>query len=302
MKTLRVGIVNAATPTPLTADGACDSASAKKLCRRWMDMALDGVLLLGSMGEGLLLSDAARNDFVETALQEAADRLTLFVSAADSSRARMLERARRYAAMGAHCVVLCLPPKTSVARAIADVKAVAEACPAPCAYYDTPENTGTPLALDEMMDVLSHPNIRVCKDSSNNALIAHLLTDPARRPAGVTLLDGVEYRTPWSRAVGYDGVLHGGGVLTGRWVRRIWQAADEGRMEEAVEMDRAKARFLAQVYNRFGRPLQNTAGQKYALKLLGAMDSDAVAVDQSLDDAARARVRVAVETNREQLQ
>lgn len=295
MSELRVGVVNVATPTPLKPDGSFDAASARRLCKRWVDHGIDGVLIIGSMGEGPYLTDDVRNAFVELALQEAGDRVTIFASAADTSRLRMEERALRYARMGAHCVVLCLPGvNTPPPKAVADVKAVAELCPAPCAYYETPENTGTALVLNELLDILSHRNIKVLKDSSNNALISQGLTAPEYRPLGVKLLDGIEYRTPISRLLGYDGVLHGGGVLTGRWVRRIWDTAGEGKLADAMAMDRAKAMFLARVYNRFSRPLQNAMGQKYALKLLGVLDHDTVAVNQSLDDAARTRIREAV--------
>lgn len=295
MPNLKIGIINAASPTPLKPDGSFDRASAKKLCRRWTSIGLDGVFVLGSMGEGPLLSDEVRNIWVETALQEAGDKMTVFAGAADVSMSRMRERAVRYAKMGAHCVVLCIPPKLSPAQSVTDVKAVADACPAPCAYYEIPENTGTPLVLNEILDILSHPNIKVCKDSSNNPLISRALNSRNFKPNNVFLMDGIEYQTVYSRLLGYDGVLQGGGVLTGRWVRKIWDLAGEGKIAEAMDLDFKKSLFLAKVYNRFSRPLQNAAGQKYALQLLGALDNAAVVNGQSLDDNARARVKEAVE-------
>jgi len=297
--TLTIGPINAATPTPLLPDGSLDRVSAKRLCKRWLDLRLDGVLLLGSMGEGPYLSDATRNAFVEVALQDAGDRLTLFASAGDVSRARMMERALRYADLGVHCVVLFLPPKIPASRAIEDVLAVADACPVPCAYYDVPANTGTPLVVNEILEILSHPNVHVMKDSSNNPLIAQGLTDPELRAEDCRLLDGAEYHTTYSYQLGYGGVLHGGGVLTGKWVRTIWESMRSGRIDEALEMDRRKTRFLASVYSRFSRPLQNTIGQKYALKVLGVFDHEAVVIDQALDDASRARIEQAVEVHRE---
>jgi 4-hydroxy-tetrahydrodipicolinate synthase len=290
MPQLHIGPINAATPTPLTADGRFDAKSARRLCGRWTEVELDGVFILGSMGEGALVSDETRNRFVETALAEAGAKLTIFVSAADTSRERMRERALRYAAMGAPCVVLCVAGGVSVQRSISDVKSVAESCPVPCAYYDVPSRTGTALTLSDILDVLSHPNIIAFKDSSGSEVIAQGVTSPRFRPAGVTLLDGVEYRTVFSHTVGYDGVLHGGGVLTARRVRAIWEMAAAGRFREAAELDRENALFLAGVYNRFARPLQNTIGQKYALQLLGVLDSPATAVDQTMDAASRARI------------
>lgn len=296
----KYGPINAATPTPLMPDGSLDQNSAKKLCKRWLDVKLDGVFLLGSMGEGPYLSDAARNAFVEIALEEVGDRLTVMACAGDVSRTRMMERALRYADLGAHCVVLFLPPKIPAQKAIADVLTVADACPVPCAYYDIPANTGTPLVVDEILSILSHENIHVLKDSSGNALIQQGLTSE-RRPADCLLWDGNEYHAVFTHLAGYDGVLHGGAALTGLWVRKIWELMEEGRYQEAEDLDRKKALFLARIYNRFSRPLQNTIGQKHALKLLGYLDHEAVVTDQSLDDGSRERIQAAVEEHRDWL-
>jgi dihydrodipicolinate synthase/N-acetylneuraminate lyase len=249
------------------------------------------------MGEGSEISDEARNAFVEMALDQAADNLTIYVSAVDSSYYRMRERALRYAAMGAPCVVLGVPPGVSTASAVNDVKRVADLCRVPCAYYDVPARTGTTLTLHEIVDILSHANIVAMKDSSSNALTAYSITAPQYRVPGVALLDGCEYRTAFSQAQGYDGVLHGGGVLTGHRVRTIWNLASCGRLREAIELDRENALFLATIYNRCTRPVQNTIGQKYALKLLGIFDDSLVAIDQSLDEASRARIARAVDAD-----
>ena len=298
MKTLNIGTINAATVTPLKSDGGLDEASARRLCARWLDLGLDGVLLLGSMGEGMLLPERTRDAFVETAVSAVGGRLALFASAADVSAPRMIERARRYARMGADCTVLCIPPNAAPARGVAEVLAAADACEGPCAYYDVPANTGTALTLTEILQILRHENIRACKDSSGNSLLAQALNSPDHRPPHVKILDGTEYHTLFSVDMGYDGVLHGGGGLTGRWVRAIWEAARQGQREQALAMDRQRCLFLGQVYNRFSRPLQNVIGQKYALRLLGCLDHEAVCVDQALDNSARERIRLAVETHR----
>lgn len=298
MGKLTLGKVNAASPTPLTQDGDLDTASAKRLCARYREIKLDGAMLLGTMGEGLYLPEHVRDSFIETMLQEIGDGVTIFASAVDLTRERMQERARRYAGMGAPCVVLCLPPGRPAGKGIADVLSVAESCPVPCAYYDIPSNTGVPLVLNELKQILNHDNIRILKDSSNNPLISQAITSTEHRPKGVALFDGSEYDTVATFAKGYDGALHGGGVLTGIWVREILEAVEAGEWDRAMKLNREKALFLADVYNRFSRPLQNTVGQKYALKILGVFGSEAVVVDQQLDDDSRRRIEKAVEKAR----
>jgi dihydrodipicolinate synthase/N-acetylneuraminate lyase len=296
---LRIGPINAATPTPLTSDGSFDREGAERLCRRWSDVGLDGVLLLGSMGEGLLLPDQVRTAFVECALEQAGDSLTVFVSAADRTMEAMLERALRYASMGAPCIVLSAPVGVSPREAVDQVRAVAELCPVPCAYYEVPPVTSVTLNLCEITEILSHPNICAFKDSSNNALLAQALTSSQFRRDGVKLLDGVEYRAAYSQSLGYDGVIHGGGVMTGRGVRCTWSAAQEGEIQRAIQLDRRNSLFLGRIYNRLSGPVQNIAGQKFALKLMGLFSHERAMVDQPLNGAAHDRIAGALAENQE---
>jgi 4-hydroxy-tetrahydrodipicolinate synthase len=290
---LKIGPINAASPSPFGADGSFDRASAKKLAQRWTAVGLDGVFVLGSMGEGLVLPDRDRDALVEAALEDVGGRIAVFAGTADASATKMRERALRYARMGADCAVLCIAPNTTPKQAVDEVLGIAEACPIPCAYYEAPFNTGTPLVLEEVLRILSHPNVVAFKDSSGNALLAQGVTAPEYRPDGVALLAGVEYHTTYSAMLGYDGVLHGGGVLTAALVRRTWELAKAGRLDEALVLDRESSLTLAAIYNRFSRPLQNIAGQKHALKLLGALDHDTT-IGSTLDEASRRRVAQAV--------
>jgi len=294
---LRLGPINAATPTPLRSDGSFDRESARRLCARWVEVGLDGVLLLGSMGEGLLLPEEVRSAFVETALEEAGNKLTLFVSAASHDAAAMRERALRYAAMGVHCVVLAAPVGASGAGTVEQVLKTADACPVPCAYYEVPPVTRVALYVREIHRILTHPNICAFKDSSGNSLIAQALTS-AEFHADVKLLDGVEYHVCHSAAMGYDGIIHGGGVMTARRVRSIWAKACSGKLDEAMALDRENSLCLGHIYNRFTGPVQNIAGQKFALKLLGVLSDERVMVDQALDDCSRERIARVVDANR----
>lgn len=298
---MKIGPINAATPTPLMSDGAFDASSAKKLCRRWIDVGLDGVLLLGSMGEGMLLDESIRTSFVETALADAGGQLSIFVSVADHTAEQMRERAIRYAGMGASCLVLAAPVGVSAAEAVKQVLDLCDTSTIPCAYYEVPAVTGVTLTFAQISEILSHPNIVAVKDSSNNPVLAQALT--ARRKLGhpVRILDGVEYRACYSAALGYDGVIHGGGVLTARRVRRIWNQALSGKIDEALTLDSQNSLCLARLYNRLSGPVQNIAGQKFALKLLGLLDHAYVMVDQPLGELDRQRIGQVLDENREWL-
>ena len=293
---VNIGLVNAATPTPLRPDGTVDRASIRKLAAHWVNIGLDGVMVLGTMGEGRFLSDTDRDAMVAGSLEHAGDRLTVFATVADLSVARMIERSKRYAALGAPAAVVCVPPGAAPQKAIDSVRAVADASPIPVAYYDIPENTGVNLVLEQHLQILEHPNIVTMKDSSGNALLAQAYTSDKYRPR-VKLLVGNEYLVVHSCLIGFDGVLHGGGALTGWQVRHIWNMTRDGHIAEAMKLDRERALCLGEIYNRFSTPLQNVLGQKYALHLLGAMDHAVDSDGKQLDDKAKQRVKAAVDAH-----
>lgn len=289
------GPVNAAVPTPLDPDGRVDVASIPKYIDRLVGLGLNGAMILGTMGEGRFLSNADRDLMVEKTLEAAGDRITIYCTVADASRALMIERAKRYVKMGAHAIVVCITPGRPAPKGITDVHAVADASEKPCAYYDIPVNTGVNLVLNQLLDILTHDNIKVMKDSSGNDLVAQAL--PAHKPDGVSIFHGSEYRIAHTALLGYDGCLHGGGALTGRHVRMIWNAVKEGRIDDALKMDRENTLCLAKIYNRFEPNLQNVLGQKYALHLMGAMDHACDVDRNTLPDDAKQRVKQAVDAH-----
>ena len=297
----RIGPINAALPTPLLPDQRLDETSARRLFAHCRRINLDGVFVLGSMGEGSLLTDRARERLVAIAHEELSGKITVLAGASDSSAVRMHERAVRYGALGADYVIFTIPLNVSIDRGIDELHKIASASMLPCGYYEVPAVTGRALSFSQLQRLVAHPNIHVFKDSSNNALHAQGIAAGLLRSANVTILDGVEFRTAFSASLGYDGVLHGGGAMTARRVRRIWELALVGNYREAIELDRINSLFLAAVYDRFLTSARATIGQKSVLKLLQVCDHETVILDQTLDGEARTRIEAALKSHHDEL-
>jgi dihydrodipicolinate synthase/N-acetylneuraminate lyase len=203
--------------------------------------------------------------------------------------------------MQAHCVVITAAQKATAAETVDMVVRLADELPVPCVYYEVPDVTGVLMTPRQIGSILAHSNIYAIKDSSNNALLAQFLTSQEFAPRGAKLLDGVEYGAAYSALQGYDGVLHGGGVLSGRGLRKIWDAVKSEKIAHALELDRMNSLCLAKIYNRINGPVQNIAGQKYALKLMGVFEHEHTLVDQPLAEADRRRIGAVLDENREWL-
>ena len=82
--------VYSASVTPLTADGGLDIGGVNKIFERNIRHGLDGIFILGSMGEWNQFSDAFRDRMIAECAKAAAGRTELLVGITAASTARAL--------------------------------------------------------------------------------------------------------------------------------------------------------------------------------------------------------------------
>jgi 4-hydroxy-tetrahydrodipicolinate synthase len=143
-------VVLAAVPTPFTAEGALDSATARRLLT-FLAGTVDGVLIAGTTGEFPALDDGERLELIETGLEAAGpDHVIAHIGAPDSYRAARL--AASAVALGATKVAAITPFYLSPRPAeITDYYLrIREAVPDTELYaYIFPERTGVTVPPDQ---------------------------------------------------------------------------------------------------------------------------------------------------------
>jgi dihydrodipicolinate synthase/N-acetylneuraminate lyase len=144
-----VGVIRgtlAAAATPLTQGGATlDEAGFSPLVDFLAEGGLDGLLALGTMGEGILLSVAERRRAAELFLEHAAGRLQVAVHCGAQTTADTVALAEHAAAAGADAVAVIAPPYFALDdRAILEhLSAAARACaPVPFYVYEFERTSG----------------------------------------------------------------------------------------------------------------------------------------------------------------
>jgi dihydrodipicolinate synthase/N-acetylneuraminate lyase len=144
-----VGVIRgtlAAAATPLTQGGATlDEAGFSPLVDFLAEGGLDGLLALGTMGEGILLSVAERRRAAELFLEHAAGRLQVAVHCGAQTTADTVALAEHAAAAGADAVAVIAPPYFPLDdRAILEhLSAAARACaPVPFYVYEFERTSG----------------------------------------------------------------------------------------------------------------------------------------------------------------
>lgn len=106
-----VGVWNI-VPTPFHPDEELDHQSLRTLTDFVVGSGVDGMTILGVLGEGAKLSDRERSVVVGLTLEQAAGRVPVCVTVSAASGYRAAEYAREAREKGAHSVMLSAPPLT----------------------------------------------------------------------------------------------------------------------------------------------------------------------------------------------
>lgn len=97
-------------PTPFHNDEELDLASLRRLTDFVIGCEVDGMTILGVLGEGAKLSDAERSAVIDTTLEQAGGRTHVCVTVSAASTHRAEAYAREARDKGAHSVMLSAPP------------------------------------------------------------------------------------------------------------------------------------------------------------------------------------------------
>lgn len=137
-------------PTPFTADGALDAASLDTLADFVVASGVDGMTILGVMGEAARLSDAERSTVIERILERVAGRLPVCVGVSHAATDRAIANARAAQAAGAHSVMLAPPalarPNDGAVRR--HYYEVAAAIDLPIVVQDHPASSGVWMTVE----------------------------------------------------------------------------------------------------------------------------------------------------------
>ncbi|MDD4098923.1 MAG: dihydrodipicolinate synthase family protein, partial [Lentisphaeria bacterium] len=229
--------VYSASVTPLLADGTLDRAGLKNILQRNVRHGLNGVFILGSMGEWGSFSD----DFKENLVAESAAILSgtgteLLVGINATSLALSRQSMNRYRRHAFDSYVFMLPGRTSALDPVKSILAVLDAADRPVFYYHCPPNNGIDLNLDQFDAIMAHPNLKGIKNSASNMwLRRELILLRNDRGHRTLLLEGQEWATDEALIAGYDGMLCGLGALASKVMVAIARAVDQKNFLEAVD-------------------------------------------------------------------
>jgi len=156
--------------TPFYPDGSVYFKKLEHNVERYSKTPVAGMVVLGSTGESIMLSDQERRDVLKCAREHAAPEKVLAAGTGIESAAETL-RLTEYAASLGYDVAMVRTPhyykrQMLPANMLAFYRTVADRSPLPVIIYNFPQATGYDIPAEVVIELAEHPNLIGIKESA----------------------------------------------------------------------------------------------------------------------------------------
>ncbi len=179
--------------TPFYPDGNVYFKKLESNVERYSRTPVAGIVVLGSTGEAIMLSDQERREVLKTAREAAAPNKVLIAGTGIESAIETL-RLTEYAAELGYDVAMVRTPhyykkQMQPANILAFYRTVADRSPLPVIIYNFPQATGYDIPAEVVIELAGHPNLIGIKESSGDVEKVRKMVEGTRqvkRSAAVT--------------------------------------------------------------------------------------------------------------------
>jgi 4-hydroxy-2-oxoglutarate aldolase len=285
-------LVPVTTPfDPVTGDVA--PVSFRENLRRWLATPLDGVVLFGSTGEGVLLEEAEKLELIGFARDLVPpDRVMIVGIGAESTRST-IRQAKALADSGTDALLVHPPPYFGSGLSPAALREffteVADASPLPVIVYHIPKFTHVTLEPGLIGELARHPNIAGVKDSSGDLKRFADYSGACGKSCSLLIGSGAMLYT--ALELGASGGIVALGLLAPEQCAQILQYYRSGEGQRAGRIQERIGRVHREVVAQHG-----AAGVKAALDLLGYAGGPPRSPLRPLSEKERKQVARVLET------
>lgn len=232
--------------TPLTADGAFDRDSYKRIIDYLIDGGVHGLFVLGSSSEVVFSTDERRREIIEAAVEFTAGRVPIMVGCIDTETLRVIEHAKVAQELGADAIVATAPfyALQGLEEVERHFRMIREAVDLPLFAYDIPVCVHTKLPYSLLVQLGKDRVLAGVKDSSGDDVsFRFLVQDNEAAGHPLVILTGHEVVVDGAYLSGADGCVPGLGNVDPAGYVRQWDAYQAGDWETV----RAEQERLAQL-------------------------------------------------------
>jgi dihydrodipicolinate synthase/N-acetylneuraminate lyase len=187
--------------TPFYPDGNVYYKKLESNVERYSRTPVAGIVVLGSTGEAILLSDQERRDALKVARATAAPNKVLIAGTGIESAIETL-RLTEYAAELGYDVAMVRTPhyykkQMQTANLLAFYRTVADRSPLPIIIYNFPQATGYDIPAEVVIELAGHPNLIGIKESSGDVeKVRKMVEDTRHVKRSATVTETFEAVTP----------------------------------------------------------------------------------------------------------
>ena len=158
--------------TPFYPEGNVYHKKLEANVERYSRTPSAGIVVLGSTGEAILLSDEERRDVLQTAIGAAAPNKVMIAGTGIESAYETLRLTEYAAGLGYDAAMVRTPhyykKQMLPANILAFYRTVADRSALPIVIYNFPQATGYDIPAEVVIELAGHPNIVAIKESSGN--------------------------------------------------------------------------------------------------------------------------------------
>lgn len=248
--------------TPFTADGSSICTNSLKRFIDWqLACEVPGIIVLGTTGEFLTVSDEERRTLVGTTVEHVRGRMDVLIGTMNAYTVKAVRYSREAEELGADGLMV-IPPyyyTPTDDEIFAYYRAISEAVSIPIMLYNNPFTSNIDMSARLVARMTSaFENVRYIKEASMDvgrifdiveATDGVMNVFAGERPVESFLLGAVGYVNPFGNYIPYS-------------TARMWDLLTEGRIEEAKQIQRIAEEInelIAEGHPRYGHQCYSKA-------------------------------------------
>ena len=265
----RFGEVITAMVTPFDAHGPLDEGKVREVARHLVENGSDGLVVCGTTGESPTLSHDEKLTLFRTVVDEVGDRASVIAGTGTNNTAESIGLTREACELGVDGILAVTPyyNKPPQSGLVAHFSAIADESNRPVMLYDIPGRTGRRIERSTLVELAGHDRIVAVKDAVGDAGETSLVRADldAAGHTDFEIYSGDDGLLLPHLAAGAVGIVSVCAHLAGRQIKQVFEAWNDGKVEEARRIYIGLVPLMAVVMGLTASPIPVKAG----LGLLG---------------------------------
>lgn len=216
---------------PLNPDWTIDYVAFEKTMKRYLDAGVNGVLLLGTCGEGAIVDSKTRIDAVRFCKKALENRIPLMVGVIETSLPRAIAAVEECAQAGADFALVtppCYFANNNQEEIVRFYQLLAKNAPIPLLCYNIPSHTGVVIQPGTFIEIAKIDGMVGFKNSTDDwANIQRIMLLKHETKVDFAFFMGNEEYFPLGMMLGIDGAISGGAAIFPEYLVEMYKKFSE---------------------------------------------------------------------------